>query len=185
MKRMIQLTLMLLLSAAFFTPNATSQGMPGGHPRPFDHDQPGGPGSQFEKFRMNKMNEMLELNEAQQKTMKELFEKHIEQVRKLDEESRVLLDQLIPLVKSKSTDEVSIAKILVKLDSLDARRDQMRTEFKAEADKSLTIIQRAKLRVFEQRFERQMIKKVRGMHDRRGGPGGPMTPPPMDDDSEG
>ena len=150
-----------------------------------DEDFPPGPGRQFEQFRMNKMIEMLQLDDQQQKHMRQLFRKHRREMRQIEMQTRSTLEELTRLLRDRRADEKAIDKTLSKLDTLDIQRDRLRVEFKAKADKSLTIIQRAKLRVFFERFERQMVEKVRGMREHMGGPHMRMpAPPPEDEDSE-
>ncbi|MBK7143161.1 MAG: hypothetical protein IPH75_13890 [bacterium] len=202
MKQMLPIFALLLLIGAAVTPTGAQDHQPplappghgmghddstdplsGEPPVPFDAPMSDKRGRQFQQFRMQKMIEMLDLDENQQKIMRDLFDNEMKELQAIERESRTLTDQLVPLVKKKTRDEKQISLILSQLDDLDTRRDQLRLKFKAEADKSLTVVQRAKLRIFLQRFERQMIQKVRGMPGRPG-PRGPMTPPHNDDDSE-
>lgn len=203
MKRMIPIAILLLLFCVLFvTPSFAQQQQPPqappgqglGEDDP-DDLMPGEPavppdapmterrGRQFQQFRMQKMIEMLQLDEKQQKIMRDLFDNEMNELQQIERESRTLTDQLVPLVKKQTRDEKQIGQILTQLDDLDARREQLRLKFKAEADKSLTVVQRAKLRIFLQRFERQMIQKVRGMPGRPG-PRGPMNPPHGHNDSD-
>jgi Spy/CpxP family protein refolding chaperone len=151
----------------------------------FDDEFPPGPGRQFEQFRMNKMIEMLQLDDQQQQHVRQLFREHRREMRQIEMQTRRTLEELTRLLREPRADERAIDKTLSELDTLEIQRGKLHVEFKAKADKSLTIIQRAKLRVFFERFERQMVEKVRGMRQGMGGPHMRMPePPPDDNDSE-
>ena len=151
-----------------------------------DEDFPPGPGRQFEQFRMNKMIEMLQLDDQQQQHVRQLFREHRRDMRQIEVQTRSTLEELTRLLREPRADERAIDKTLSKLDTLEIQRGKLHVEFKARADKSLTIVQRGKLRVFFERFERQMVEKVRGMRQGMGGPHMrmPAPPPPDDEDSE-
>lgn len=176
-------TLLLLLALLGIAVSLSAQQPPrAAHaPEPSDEEFPPGPGSQFERFRMNKMIEMLELDEQHSRSIRTLFREHRQAMHALEKESRRTLEALTDQLRDRRTDDQAIDKTLAKLDSLDIQRDRLRIEFKREADKSLTTIQRAKLRVFMQRFERQMVEKVRGMREHMGGPRMRMPAPRPDD----
>ncbi len=179
-------TLLLLLALLGIAVSLSAQQPPRAAQAPeapdeFDQEFPPGPGSQFERFRMNKMLEMLQLDEQHRQTMRKLFREHRQAMQEIEKESRRALEDLTDQLHDRRADDKAIDKTLAKLDSLDIQRDRLRVEFKKEADKSLTIVQRAKLRVFMQRFERQMVEKVRGMREHMAGPRMRMPAPRPDD----
>ncbi|MBI5266065.1 MAG: hypothetical protein HY851_02420 [candidate division Zixibacteria bacterium] len=155
-------------------PDAPMAGRPG----------PGGPDRQemerqrrhLEQLRMLKLLEVLDLKDSKEEPFLMAFRAMRKSQRDLDEQKKKLLARLSETIQSPSRDD---RKINALTDSVVQISDQKRAQAGAFLAKARTILnaeQTAKLVIFEERFEYELLERVREFR-RMGRMGGPMRDP--------
>lgn len=155
-------------------PDAPMAGRPGpGSPDRQDMDRQR---RHLEQLRMLKLLEVLDLKDSQEEPFLMAFRAMRKSQRELDEQKTKLLTRLSEIIQSPSRDD---RKINALTDSVVAISDQKRAQagaFLAKARTILTAEQTAKLLIFEERFEYELLERVREFR-RMGRMGGPMRDP--------
>jgi Spy/CpxP family protein refolding chaperone len=165
MKNLIRYLVVLLILIGGVSV-ATAQG-------PFGRGKRGGANweehmKNFENFRLLKLLEILDLSEDQTGRFVaefSLFRKENRNLgERLDEQVQLLAENL----KTKEPDDEEILKIIDGIDRIRILREEARKEFYEKSKAILTPVQIGKLLVFENRFEREVLRTVPGMRS----PGG-------------
>jgi len=125
----------------------------------------------LEQFRMLKMLEFLSLDEDQEVEFLTKYRSFTRDFRALDESRREVLGTLADGLSADSLSDGQIFALTDQVSKLNSQKDQRRLEFEAEARKLLSPRQYGKLVIFQQKFELELLKAVRGFRDRMG-PGG-------------
>jgi hypothetical protein len=137
--------------------------------------QPHGPGwgpekqQSFERIQQlmkMRMVETLELKEEQSVRFIARFNEHEKLRREMMKQKGELLDRIEKMLKEGSS-ERDIERVLPEALALDSRIMEERSRFFGGLSDILTIQQRAKLLLFERRFERELREAVRETQHRR------------------
>lgn len=138
------------------------------------HAQPGppmdGPGRErIERFRKMRMIEMLDLKEDQSVRFIARFNEFENARRELSKQRDEVLDKIERLVRN-NADEKEIEKTILEVETVTRKIGEERLKFFNSLSDLLSVQQRAKLLLFERRFETELRDAVRQrMKDRRQG----------------
>ena len=152
--------------AADMDPDSFGPGRPGfgGHgPRGMK-----GQMKHLEQFRILKLLEFLDIQEDQETEFITLFREMRRNQRELDIQRRELLDSLSGQLKSDSTNDRAILDLVDRMSALQEQRQEAMSQFHGKIRKILTPHQFGRAIIFHERFEMQILEKLRGFHDRRG-----------------
>jgi len=161
-----------------------------------DDDKPGGPHSmeaqgEFEKqmqeigrnqqkrrkhleqFRMLKLLELLDLDESQEVQFMKSFTSIRRELRKIDDEKKEALDRLASGLHAGDIADKEIYDLLDKIVQVEHQKRMIFDHFLEESRSFLTAQQVAKLVIFHERFEYELLEKVRQFRDRPGAPDHP------------
>ena len=129
----------------------------------------------LEQLRMLKLLELLELSDEQEVTFISMFHRVQRDIRRIDDEKRALVAQLADGLGSGGSDERTIMQLVEQIHQKDRERLGRMDQFLTDARTVLSATQLGKLVIFHERFEAEMLKRLRGFHERGGrmGPGGP------------
>lgn len=145
-------------------------------------DSPGFPGhdraerKHLEQLRMLKLLELLDLREDQELPFLTAFHAMRRQQQQLDRQRRDLLDSLADAIKDTSMTDTEIERSIDRLQQLHRQHNDAMNKFIEEARSILTSGQMARLVIFHERFEYELLKKLRGFRDRMGRGGPPQGP---------
>ena len=146
---------------------------------------PGGPGDRWhkkqrkaiEQFRMLRMLEALDLSSDQEVQFLTMFNRMRQADDSLQDRKSELLESLMQAV-DEGTDDKKIASLNDAMLNLEKERRASFFGFVEQTRKILTPLQVGRLIVFHERFEVEMLERLRNFWDRRNmGPGGMMQPP--------
>lgn len=150
----------------------------GGPPDDGGHRRHWGPGRteapdfrHLEQLRLLKMLEVLELSEGQEVAFVTLFHGFREEMRRLQEENREVVTQLADGLAEDTLDDATIEGLIDRVHELKRQQFEHLNELMEESEQILTPCQRGKLVVFHERFEAEMLKKLRAFRERRFNPG--------------
>ena len=121
----------------------------------------------LENLRMLKMLEVLDLDEEQNVEFLALFASFRKDMKEIRSEIESEIDELIEILKKDNPKESLVKE---KTDKIEVLKDRFADNFKnmqVKAKGILTTVQFAKMLVFQERFERELIQSVR---DFRGKP---------------
>ena len=138
----------------------------GGH----DHDSTGRMGKErrmLEAVRISRMTEELGLSDEQIAKFFPRMHKMEDAMRGLDRQRRTLIKELDRQLQAKAK-EADLRAMVEQIDRLDAQKFQKMESEHAELDKLLTVEQRAKLRVFNHRFDDEIRQVVSALTTTRG-----------------
>ncbi len=146
-------------------------------PRMLHRDGPKGPGGgemrkYIEQLRMLKMLEFLDLSEDQEMTFLTRFKSLRADEDRLEAERKAQVEKLSELVTSEDPNDEAIRAAV---DSVRIKMKQRIALFEAFVDdvgELLTPAQLGKLVIFQDRFEYELLERVRSFQDRRGAKGG-------------
>lgn len=130
----------------------------------------------IEQFRMLKLLEFLDLDDDQEIAFLTRFKALRATEDSLETERRKHVERLVELVKQEAPDN---KEIMAEIDSVQTRMQQRIGAFEsfvADVRNILTPVQMGKLVIFHDRFEYELLERVRGFQNRRSGLGGPGTP---------
>jgi Spy/CpxP family protein refolding chaperone len=127
----------------------------------------------LEQLRMLKLLELLDLSEDQELPFLTAFQAMRRQQQQLDTERRDLLEKLADGVKDTSMTTTEIEKAIDRLQHLHDQHASVMRSFITESRSILTTEQMAKMIIFQERFEYELLKKLRGFRDRTGRSGPP------------
>ena len=126
----------------------------------------------LEQLRMLKLLEVLDLKDMQEEPFLMAFRAMRKSLRDLDEEKGRLLAGLSESVQSSPSDERKISALTDSVVSISDQKRSVAKAFFVKARGILSAEQTAKLLIFEERFEYELLERVREFR-RTGGPGGP------------
>lgn len=134
------------------------------------HAQPPGrpPLERIERFKKMRMLEMLELGEEQSARFIARYNEQEQKRRELMKQRDELLDRLEQLLRAKA-DESEYQKLFIEIIDINRRIGEERLAFFNGLSDLLTIEQRAKLLLFERRFENELREAMREAQQRRRG----------------
>lgn len=171
MKRVCQTALMIFMVMAT-AGTAMGQRGQGNGPGPGPNCPPNCPrafGPQmeanYENLRLLKLFEAVDLTDEQSVEFLPIFRAYRKDIKELRQQRADLVDRLAAAVVA-SGDEKSLQ---AKMDSLTANQDALRNReesFRREAATVLSFNQQAKLTVFQERFEREMLETLREFRQR-------------------
>jgi len=116
----------------------------------------------LDNLRMLKLLEMVELTEEQNVeflTLFAAFRNEMKQSRKMIETE---VDELIELLKNENPDEKPVKEKTDKIEELKLEHMASFSNLMEKSKEILTTVQYARMVVFQERFERELIKSVRG-----------------------
>ena len=122
-----------------------------------------------EQFRLLKMLELLELNEDQELTFLTAYNSMRRELREIDEERVRLIEELAGGLRSETVSDSAIAELTGRIFRADAAKRQVQTEFMQQASTTLAPQQFGRLVVFHERFERELLDRVRAFREHKGG----------------
>jgi Spy/CpxP family protein refolding chaperone len=132
----------------------------------------------LEQLRMLKLLELLNLSEEQELPFLTAFQSMRREQRELDARRRELLEKLAEGIKSESLSDAEIDRSIDSLQELQKMHGDELRSFVKEARTILSAEQMAKMIIFHERFEYELLKKLRGFRDRMGRGGAPRGPGP-------
>ncbi|HXG00371.1 MAG TPA: hypothetical protein VNL69_06270 [Bacteroidota bacterium] len=134
------------------------------------HAQPPGrpPLERIERFKKMRMLEILELGEEQSARFIARYNEQEQKRRELMKQRDELLDRLEQLLRAKA-DESEYQKLFTEIIDINRRIGEERLAFFNGLSDLLTIEQRAKLLLFERRFENELREAMREAQQRRRG----------------
>lgn len=121
----------------------------------------------LEQLRLLKMLEVLDLSEDQELAFVTIFHQAREEMRRLQEENREAIRQLADGLAADTLDDATINDLIEQVYELRRQQFQQLSELIEESERILTPRQRGKLVVFHERFEAEMLKKLRAFRDQR------------------
>ncbi len=125
----------------------------------------------LENLRMLKLLEVLKLSEEQNIEFLARFSSHRVEMQNINERTENEVEQLIEKLKAievgEDIKEKELKEHIEKIEKLKQERIEKRIDFYNKTAELLTTEQQAKLLVFEERFERELIESMRGFHNRR------------------
>jgi len=120
----------------------------------------------LDNLRMLKLLEVLDLDEDQSTEFIATFAAFRKEMKEIRKATETEVDQLIELLKEEKPPEDKIKEKIDEIDALKTRFNINMDNMRMKAKEILTTTQYAKMIVFQERFERELIKSVRGF---RGG----------------
>lgn len=131
--------------------------------------QEGLPLERIERFKKMRMVEMLELNEEQSVRFFARYNEHEKMRRELMRQKDEVLDRIERLLRS-GGEPKEYEKLFADVITINRRLGDERLNFFNGLSDLLTIEQRAKLLLFERRFENELREAMREARQRRRGP---------------
>ena len=122
-----------------------------------------------EQFRILKMLELLELDEDQELSFLTAYNSMRRELREIDEERVQLIEELAGGLRAASITDSAIAELTERIFRADAAKRQVQTEFMQHVSTTLAPRQFGKLVVFHERFERELLDRVRAFREHKGG----------------
>jgi Spy/CpxP family protein refolding chaperone len=122
----------------------------------------------LEQFRILKLLEFLDIQADQETEFITLFRHMRRQQRDYDLQRRDLLDTLTVRLERDSSDNKEILELVDKVTQLQFRQQEAKTQFMDKVRLLLTPRQLGRAVVFQERFELQLLEKLRGFHQRGG-----------------
>jgi Spy/CpxP family protein refolding chaperone len=145
-------------------PDVSDDGLPG----------PPGPGMLFggkggrylEQFRMLKLLELLDLSEDQEASFMSRFRHFRKNLSELDEKKQEHLKALVSCLRTDKTSDKEISDQIRKIQAVEESKRLEMTSFIADVDKLLTPRQIGKLILFQERFEFELLGRIRAFRER-------------------
>lgn len=126
----------------------------------------------LEQFRMLKLLELLDLQEEQEMQFLVAFRAMRDKQMVLQEQRETYLKRLGEGIREDTISDAAIEDLVLKIIALKKEHLGVSEEFFVRMDRLLTAEQLGKLVIFNERFEYELIEKLRGFRDRRGPHGG-------------
>ena len=129
----------------------------------------------LEQFRLLKLLELLDLDESQEAQFMKSFTSVRRELRRVDDGKREALDRLASGVHAGDIADNEINDLIDRIVRIENEKRMFFDHFLKESRSFLTAQQIAKLVIFHERFEYELLEKVRQFRDRPGrgpGPGG-------------
>ncbi|MEK7250017.1 MAG: hypothetical protein AAB209_06280 [Bacteroidota bacterium] len=149
----------LLLLVLILTGVAFSQAQPPAGGRPLER---------IERFRKMRMIEMLDLKEEQSVRFFARFNEFENTRRELNRQKDETLDKIERLIRNKA-DSKEFEKLFTEVEMINRKIGEEKLKFFNGLSDLLSVEQRAKLLVFERRFENELREAVREVQQRRRG----------------
>lgn len=135
----------------------------------------------LEQLRMLKLLELLDLREDQEAEFLIAYRRFTDDMKELEDSKREIVDQLSDAVSEEPVDDGKINGLLDDLTTIEQSRLERLKAHIGDLRGLLEPVQLAKLAVFQERFEAQMLDRLKEFRERRsggsgGGPGGQMRP---------
>jgi len=124
----------------------------------------------LEQFRTLRLLELLDLGEDQEIEFLTAFRSIRRTHKELDEEKRALLEKLSEDLAAGGVDESMMEEALEGYFRIEERRRQVHMQFLDKMKNLLEPAQLGKFLLFQERFEKQLLEKVKGFHNRPGFP---------------
>jgi len=166
-----RIPILICLSLALLAPAGLLAQGPPHHPG----DRPGHMGERkkirenIETLRMYKLLEALDLTSDQSTQFLPALKEFQDAKRKFQDDKRALLKELEDALESEQIDEKKLRQTLAALESTREEFQGEFVKFLGKARAMLTLQQRARLQLFEERFERRLrdsIRQIRGKEHR-------------------
>ena len=122
-----------------------------------------------EQFRLLKMLELLELNEDQELTFLTAYNSMRRELREIDEERLRLIEELAGGLRSEAISDSAVGDLTENIFKADKLKRQVQSDFMQQASTTLTPRQFGRLVVFHERFERELLDRVRAFRELKGG----------------
>lgn len=122
-----------------------------------------------EQFRLLKMLELLELTDDQELTFLTAYNSMRRELREIDEERVRLIEELAKGLRAASITDSAIGDLTERIFKADESKRQVQTEFMRQASTTLAPRQFGRLVVFHERFERELLDRVRAFREHKGG----------------
>lgn len=122
----------------------------------------------LEQFRILKLLEFLDIQEDQETEFITVFRSMRRQQREYDLQRRDLLDSLAARLESESSEDKEILDLVEKVTELQEQRQEAMSKFMDKVRLLLTPRQLGRAIIFQERFELQLLEKLRGFHQRGG-----------------
>ena len=119
----------------------------------------------LENLRMLKLLEVIDLDEEQNVEFLALFASSRKKMKEIREEMESEVDELIEFLKDENPNESLIKEKLGKIEVLKKRFTDNFENLQNKAKEILTTVQYAKMLVFQERFERELIQSVKGFRN--------------------
>jgi Spy/CpxP family protein refolding chaperone len=117
-------------------------------------------GRNLENLRLLKLMEALNLDDKQTPQFISLFVDFRKDVRITNDSIKSEIDKMGNELDSATPNEANIKASLAAIEKLQTKRESIRSKFHGEISKLLTVVQMAKVMVFEERFERKLIETM-------------------------
>ena len=127
----------------------------------------------LEQFRLLKLLELLDLDESQELQFMKSFTSIRRELRKVGDEKKEALDRLASGLHAGDMADKEIYDLLDKIVQVEHQKRMIFDHFLEESRSFLTAQQIAKLVIFHERFEYELLEKVRQFRDRPGAPDHP------------
>ena len=154
-----------MLMAASLMAQPGNETPPGWSPMGGQHHRGRQMAENIENLRLLKLLETIDLTEDQSAKFIPLFQDFRKNFRELRDQRRDLVDHLADLVDSNATDGELNAGIQELID-LGEKMEKQRDDFLSECRSILTTKQLAKLVIFQERFEREILQSLREFRQR-------------------
>ena len=163
----VLLTALLLTGSIWGQPDSSPP--PEGCPPICVQRMPRGFEANYENLRLFKLLEAVDLSEEQSQRFIPMFHGYRKDIRQLRQERADLIDQLKGTLDRKDADD-QIRALLRQLDDNQATQQRREKKFSDVCDGVLAVPPKAKLAIFEERFEREVLECMREFRG-QGGPG--------------
>jgi hypothetical protein len=136
----------------------------------------------LEQLRVLKLLEVLDLREDQEPKFLQAFSDMRREQRQIEQDRAAVIDTLSRDLREKRVDVKRLDQIIDRLSSLGKQRVKLATDFIASMRRLLTPEQLGRLIVFQDRFEYELLERVRGFRARmQGGSAGDSASGGADD----
>ncbi len=122
----------------------------------------------IERFKRMRLVEMLDLNEEQSIRFFPRLNEYENTRREIKKQKDEILDKIDRLIRNSVSDQKEYEKLFVEVEAIDRKMGEEKLRFFNSLSDLLSIQQRAKLVLFERRFEAELRDAVREVQKRRG-----------------
>lgn len=122
----------------------------------------------IERFKRMRLVEMLDLNEEQSVRFFPRLNEFENSRREIKKQKDEVLDKIDRLIRNSVSDQKEYEKLFAEVEAIDRKAGEEKLTFFNSLSDLLSIQQRAKLVLFERRFEAELRDAVREVQKRRG-----------------
>ncbi len=126
-------------------------------------------GKHIDQLRMLKLLELLDLDEDQEVPFITNYRSVRKKIKAILDERRAVVVELTEAIRAESVTDEFLTQKIQELKDTDSRRQQAIHDAMDEARMMLRPEQAARLVVFQERFERELLDRVREFRNRKGG----------------